>query len=445
MKTAIILILAALSSPFWAWGGAQTQAPAGLESFTPAAYVAEVLKKSPEVEAARQSYVSALAQMRAAYGNAWLPQISFQGQAYPYGTNPFTPQQFLPLNMNASNMSYESQIGVNVFNSFQDSRAIKIKRLFLEDQAAALDLSRQKRALAAWSAYLGLFQAQEIEKAAESDLAAWQDQYALTQGLYQSGMKSRNDLLQSESDLDSSMLRLISAKAASKDALYHFNILIDQDPAAPAELSAPQLPRPPAASLRDALADAFKNRPEMRTAAAQAASAAVTKSQQWWGLFPFLSAGANYSESKAATFGEYSLGAGLQRPIYDAVFSLSLPTDYNFFSQWEQFVDARAAFRKSEEDNRVIERGIREDVFSSRVDLQSALDSYRISADREKVAKENLGIFSQRYRVGNVDALSMEQARSDFLKSENAFIQALIDAVSRDVKYRYDIGERLWP
>lgn len=435
-----VLLSASLA---WAAPGAGTAASPAVPAFTFAEYVRRALDASPEVLQAEASLAEASAQWKAQTATAWLPTVSFSGTGYPYGHNPANRYEYVRWRLNRDDLSFNTTVGLNLFNSFQDSNRVSLARHAREAARLALEAARRDRALAAARIYLGLSLRERLLEVADENLKGQEDQYRLTQDLYKHGMKSLTDLLKSETDWRSSELRRLGAVAERRRALAQFNSAIDREPEADARLD--PLPEPEDAPLRplqEDLGAAVTRRPEVNRAAALERRAGVARLQARRDMLPVLSIDAAWNRQDTATFGQpvTTLG-GIPKPNYQLGLSVSLPSRYNVVTQAQEWSAAAAAQRRAAQELDAAARQARLEAVQARIALELALAAAATAAKKAELAGRNLELVSAQYRQGAADVIRLAQAQLDYLQARTERSQAAHDAALSRLEYRRAIGE----
>lgn len=411
-----------------------------ISTATLAGYMALALQLSPEVRSARSAHEAAAARFRSTAGEAALPSLAAQAQANPWGRNPLWDGRFHSWRLNAADVTYTAGGTWNLFDSFFDWRAARQARLARDAARAALDETVQERALEAGRAYLELFIRQRLQEVEEEDLRAQRFQYELTRDLYKNGMKSRSDLLKSETDWRSSQIRLLNAQAERRRALFRFNLLLDRPPDEPAVLAAP----PEVPPVTGGVEQALTSRPELRRNELELRVARSRSADRLQGLLPRLSADARYEARRDATFGDPDLGTGRSRPNYWLGLTLSLPIGFNGWSQANDWLAARADVRRLEAERAALVRRVREEVAFARIGFDQALESLRFGRERELIARDNMEIVTQQYREGSADVIRLAQARQDYRQAQVDVLSLARDVQLRWLEFRRAVGEALW-
>ncbi|HVE11896.1 MAG TPA: TolC family protein [Elusimicrobiota bacterium] len=433
----LLAVLALAASP------ALAQAPAA--PWSPKAFVAAALETSPEVEQARQVLASADAAYGADLFTAVLPSLSFSANAYPWGNNPGNGYAFNSWRLNRRETSVNAGLTWTLFNSFQDSLQARFSYQSREIARRALDDVLQAQALKALQGFHDLRLNDALAGVARRDLETQQAQYGLTQDLYRHGMKSLSDLLKTETDWRSSELRLESAQAARKLSAFRFTELLAR---APEEAVSLEAAVPPEASalppLDEDLRRAAVERPDMARLRLENDRTRTAFLQSVRGAAPSLSFAYQRNYQEYASFGLPSSGFGIRNPNHYFALNLSLPTGFNFGTQYEKVRGARADRSASDAARRALERTVRDDVYSARVALDAARRSYAVSAIKEDIAKRNLELVTEQYRQGSADVIRLSQAQLDHVTAQVERMRALHDADVSRAQYRKAVGEPLW-
>ena len=127
----------------------------------------------------------------------------------------------------------QAQASWNVFNSGKD--ALQYQSAAADWQVAKINYEDtvQQYVLNAAQTYYDLLLNQKLLRVYEDDLAVAQQQYEQDKVLYDNGLKTRSDLLSSETNWRSSQLSLFSAQNNYANALKNFNIALNRPVEAP--------------------------------------------------------------------------------------------------------------------------------------------------------------------------------------------------------------------
>ncbi len=417
-------------------------------SFSISSYTAAALLASPEVQSAEDGWRAAEADYRAQLANMLLPTAALSAAAYPYGYNPANNYRFQTWRLNRSDLSFNTTLNLNLFNSLQDYERMRSAELGRQSARRAVLAARQDRSFAAVQAFYDLDSKTELVDVAQQNLKAQRDQYAQSLDLYNNGMKSLADLLKSETDMRSSELRLVQAQSDQQASLVTFNALIDRDRLLPAALTAVLEPGATALPLLDEdTARALAQRPEVVKARKDLEKADVAVTQAIQALLPTFKVDATWNHTDTANFGGTAVTAsqvGIPDPNYYLGLSLSLPLGFNGVSQAYAVVQAKANKKAAAAGLASQERGVRSEVANAHVSLEKAMRSYTVSLVKEQIAKRALDLVSSQYRQGSADAIRMNQAQGDYLDARVQSVLALHDIFIDRAHYRRAVGDPLW-
>jgi outer membrane protein TolC len=427
------------------WAPAASAEPPAL---TVSSYTALAMESSPEVRAADEAWRASDAAYKSQFAAMVLPTAAFTGTAYPYGHNPANGYVFQTWRLNRSDMSFNTTLNYNLFNSFQDLQKTRAASLAREAAARALLAARQDRAFAAVQAYFDLDSKNELLEVARQNLKAQSEQHQQSLDLYNHGMKSLADLLKSETDWRSSQLRLVSAEADQKTSLSAFNTLIDRGPLDAAPLNASLTPgTTDLPQIAGDLARSMERRPEVVAARAQLERAKVAFEQAVQGLLPTVKVDATWNRSDTANFGGAPVAAstlGIPNPNYYVGLSLSLPFGFNGVSQAYGIVQARAERRRAESALETQRRAVTQEVTGAYIGLEKDLRTHEVAAIKEGIAKRALDLVGDQYRQGSADAIRMNQAQNDYLDARVQRVLALHDIMIDRARYKRAVGEPVW-
>ena len=123
---------------------------------------------------------------------------------------------------------------------------------------------------------------------------------------------------------------------------------------------------------------------------------------------------------------------------------LSLPVNFNGFSQFYSYATARAMRRQARDQVDAAVRSARDDLYAAWISLESAGKVYALSVREVEIAEEELAIVEAQYRQGSADALRMAQARTDLLTARQQVETAVQSLNVGRAQYRRAAGIHLW-
>lgn len=408
-------------------------------------YVRAVLRASPEVRQSLESLGKERAEERSRRAKTYFPSLTFTGVLNPAELAPGDRFTFDAWRANANDLTLTPGASWNLFNNFRDSLRLRNSRLGRDQAEQDLETARQGRALEALRAYYGLLLRDKLLEVARQNSKVQRGQYELTLDRYEHGMKSLSDLLKTETDWRSSELGVQTAQAQRRLALFKFNVLIEREEGLEASfppslaLGTTEAPR-----LEEDLRSALLDRPEMKKNRLELKAADNTYKLAKIEALPALSLDFDLTHPYDAQYGETAPSFGMGTAVYALTLKLSLPSSFNFYSQAQDVIAARATWRKKRLSRETLRRKTREEVYQAHIELMRALRSHEISLRKEDISRQNLEIVQEQYSQGSADVIRLSQAQTDYVNAQKERMQAFHDANINRARYQRAIGEPIW-
>ncbi|TGE28529.1 TolC family protein [Hymenobacter metallicola] len=164
-------------------------------------------------------------------------------QSWNYGTN-VDPLTFQFQNQTTRANNFSVSAGLNLFSGFQVRNTIKRNQLDYQAGLSDIEKSRNDIALNVASSFLQLVLAQELVRTNEARVNSSQQQVARTQKLLKAGSVAESNLLDSQAQLASDELNVITAQ--NQVAFYKLQLaqLLNLTSATGFEIEVPTLPDP---------------------------------------------------------------------------------------------------------------------------------------------------------------------------------------------------------
>ncbi|UOQ71002.1 TolC family protein [Hymenobacter cellulosilyticus] len=244
------LLLSAAVLPAAAQTTTPTQPPAGS---VPAAAPSGPYTLQRAIDVALQNNLSVRqSQLSAELSEATLRQSRLSqlptanasaSQSWNYGTN-VDPLTFQFQNQTTRANNFSATAGLNLFSGFQVRNTIKRNQLDYQAGLSDIEKSRNDIALNVASSFLQLVLAQELVRANEARVNSSQQQVARTQKLLKAGSVAESNLLDSQAQLASDELNVITAQ--NQVAFYKLQLaqLLNLPSVAGFEIEVPSLPDP---------------------------------------------------------------------------------------------------------------------------------------------------------------------------------------------------------
>ncbi len=327
----------------------------------------------------------------------------------------------------------------NLFNSGKD--VLNYKSASLQWQIARIDYDSQLQqyVLEAAQIYYDLLRAAKLLDVYKDDLSVAESQYEQDKVLYDNGLKTRSDVLQSETNWRSSQLSLFSAQNDYENALKNFNIALNRSVEAPVSLDeevdsvTQELP-----SLDQDLTYALAHRYDARTQRLALQQQDLQKTLDNLDTLPsffvnlFASTGREFNSHQVWGY-NYGVSAGI---TFDLGFFYldksrtrrnTLLTNKNAHLQYEQFL-----------------RGLRDAVVEARNTLLLQMRSLEISKLRLNTAQERFDATQLKYKNGLMSATDLTVARQELISSQVDYVTLLCDLTLTYMKYQYALGNPIY-
>ncbi len=405
--------------------------------FTRDSYIRNYLAKSPQVKSQKNQLLNARATYQNAFTTSFLPSFS----AGAWANKSYSRAN--PIHSGDDLRNWDSNARAsgswNLFNLGKDRLSYKRESLSYEDAQISFDAFIQETVLSAVGTYYDLLFSQKLLAVREADLEINRKQYEQDKTLYDNGLKTRSDLLSSETSFRSSQLSLFSAQNDYANAQTAFNISLNQPAQTPITLDdsldtrSVELP-PLDTDLTNALAHRHDVR-ERRLALQQAdidfqLGKLNTLPSVTVDLFGSTGRGLNGHEPWDYNYG---VSAGISFDLgffyldkYRTRQNLSR-THENAYLSFEQFL-----------------RKLRDDVVQSRNALELKMKSMEISALRLQAATQKFEATQTKYKNGLMSATDLTVAQQAMVSAQIEHARLLTDLEITKLRYMYSVGQNIF-
>jgi TolC family type I secretion outer membrane protein len=309
--------------------------------------------------------------------------------------------------------------------------ALDAAKLGVRSAETDVERTMQETVLGVKQAYFALLQAGKLLTVAERTLAQTESHLARAEAFFRAGSRPRFDVTRAEVDVNNARLGLINAKNEKRIrtiGLYH---AMGVDPAG--DLDVEDVLADPSAlpSLKQAEAEALKDRPEMQKAESdiEAAKAAVKAERS--NYLPTLSAAGEYNWANGTT--EMGTLPGANFPLrgevgnsWNAGVTLSAPL-YEGGLTRGRVGEALANQRSLEAQRDLLRQALLLEVHQAYADLEGASARIIVMESSLKTARESLELAEGRYGAGVGPSIEVTDAQVAAVKAETDYVQALYD------------------
>lgn len=407
---------------------AAAQAP--VERLTLDEAIERAVASDPAAVAAAQGVRTARADQLQARG-AWLPSLSL-GSAYQNSST----QRVDPSSGQLVSESYTAELGASyeIFSGGRRLADTRSTRAQVRAAEAALRDQEYRTALATTEQYYAAAAAVELVGVARQRMERAEQQRSVAQTRLDVGSATRSDVLRAELELGNAEVSLLDAEAALRTAQLQLGRQVGaQGAAQPAEATLPA--RAPALPPLETLIErALRSSP----AAIAADAAAAQREAATWAAVSL------YAPSVRATGGYNWLAFDFppERRSWNLRFGVSLPL-FNGFQREATLSRARAAERIADaraRDARIAARVAAEDAAR---EIATAERRVEISLRAIDLAREDLRVQEERYRIGNATILDLQTSQVALAEAEIAHVRARQSLAVAVARLEAVLGEKL--
>lgn len=405
--------------------------------FTIDSYIRSYLKNSPQVKAEHNTLLNAKTTYQNAFTEAFLPSFSVSALAdknYSRPDNIHSWNEFRHFDSNT-----QASGTWNLLNSGKDRLTYQHASLAYEIAQISFDAFIQETVLSAVQMYYTLLLNKKLVEVYQADLEINYKQYEQDKILYDHGLKTRSDLLSSETNYRSSQLSLFSAQNNYANALTAFNIALNQ----PAEteislnetLDKTVIPLP---DLERDLIQALAQRHDVRERRLQLKQQDIKLKQGKLDTLPsvfidlFGTTGRGLNEHELWHY-NYGVSAGITFDLgffyldkYRTRQNLKRVHENAYFS-FEQFL-----------------RSVRDNVVQTRNALALKMQSLEISDLRLQAATQKFEATQTKYKNGLMSATDLTVARQEMISAQVNHVTLITELAVTKLRYQYAVGETIF-
>lgn len=405
--------------------------------FTVDSYVAAYLANSPALKTYTNALKSAKNSYQNAFINAFLPTFSFGADA-DKSYNRYNRLSSWS-DLNHADSSVNAAGSWNLFNSGKDALAYKSASLEWQIEQINFDSSVQELVLSAVQTYYSLLLSEKLLKVYEDDLQVAQKQYEQDKILYENGLKTRSDLLSSETNFRSSQLSLFSAQTDYENALKNFNIELNLPVERRAELDgtiSEDLPTLP--PLNADLSAALSHRYDARTRRLRLRQSDVAQTLDNLNTLPSVFVNAFASTGRGLNTHE------LWEYNYGVSAGISFDIGFFYLNKYRDRQNIRLANENAHLEYEQFLRSVRDAVVEARNALLLKMRSLEISKLRLQAAEQKFEATQLKYKNGLMSATDLTVARQEMISAQVNYATLLSELTITRLRYQYALGEQIY-
>jgi outer membrane protein len=390
------------------------------------------------------------------------------------------PLSYQFVNQQISNSNGSLFASVTLFQGFQKLNQISQNKLLLEADKSNTRKIRNDLSLNVATAYLQILSSQDLLTAAEQQLKLAGQQLKNEEQQFNVGNKTTADLSQSRAQVANAELNVTNAQNSLDIAYLNLAQLMERDPNSKFEIVRPVVDElkqlNTAYSATEIYTRAAQNYPDIKLAEYNRLAAAKAVKVAQGNLYPRLdlqgSFGTGWSSNRNFVTGivpaenvQIGFVDGTNQPVYtqnfntlmertpfsrqlnenfnQAVgFSLTIPI-FNNFNSRISVRRAKLSLQNFEASEQLAKNNLNKVISQAVQDLRAAEKRYVSAQSAFASSKEAFNAIQQRYSVGLVNSLDLNQAQTNFNKAEFDRIQARYDLIFRSKVIDFYLGNPL--
>jgi outer membrane protein TolC len=277
--------------------------------------------------------------------------------------------------------------------------------------------TREDVVFVATVAFYDVLRAEKTLEFRQQNLRQQEALHRQASAFYEAGVRAKIDVVRAEANLYDARAQLSQAENGVRVARITLLQRIGVDGPAEFWLSGalPEFSLP--GTLQDWVAEAERNRPELRALVEKERAATESLRLARAGYLPFLAGAAGYGyEAEEAPLQEnYGLSVTLNYPLFSG------------FQTREQTKEALATISSTQYEFMETKRRVRLQVEVSAFSVQEAQERLSARKKQRDASEENLRLATARYEVGAGDIIEMTDAQAQMVRSETDAINTAFD------------------
>lgn len=319
-----------------------------------------------------------------------------------------------------------------IFDSFQTPLQIRQAKSQADASFHAYERSRADIALQVAQQYLEVLRARALVKLQERVLERARKLLEAAEAGYKAGTVAKLDVLRAQVQVKNAEVDLLAAKNQERIAFLTLRNLmgVSDDFAFDIAELPEEFYEPP--TLTECLAQAFRQRPEVKEAEYQRESANIAKQLARINTLPIVNISGSYSRYPSTT------------RITDKEWALNLVISYPLFDGGRIRAELEQAKLQAEQADLNLKRtldNIQLQVQQAYSNWQNARERLSAAQDAVKEASETARLTEEAYRVGAVSLIDVINAQVTLAQAENQEIQARYDLLRAIYSLRHSLGE----
>jgi outer membrane protein len=419
---------------------------AGAEPLSLRACLDLAAPRSMELKGAELERAAAEADARVAEA-AFYPQVDLQGSERLLGDGLSGSRIQDPLQWTPDTYQGSLTAGWNLFRSGKDAYAVRAARQALEGARQNEWKARQDLGLAVLKAYYEVLKQRHLLEVAQRDLVQKKDSLQQAQTLYESGSRSRSDLVRQQVQVNLSQRELSNQETLSLAASATLASLLGLDPSAQPELVDSLGDTQPALGQARSSALALERRPELKALRAALGGSESALAQAWLARLPTVSLDLAFNKDLARYGQDRSLwshpGEGDENSTWSALLSLNVPLFHGFGLAGA--VDA--ATRRRDKVRAVVAEAERQTLLEVRLaelTLEQRYKNLALDAELVEASELSLAEVKRGYQNGTASLFELNDADASRLRAQIDQLNGVYDYQLSRAQWKKTLGLDLW-
>ena len=287
----------------------------------------------------------------------------------------------------------------------------------LESSRSDLENVSEQVILNVEKAYYSLLQAKRNRDVAIETVKQFQQHLEQAKGFFSVGTKPKFDVTKAEVDLSNARLGLIKAENALRIAVANLNNALGITDAPDYNIDDNLSFQRYEMTFEDALAKAFKNRPDITSLSKKTVAAEKAIDLAKKGFYPAITGNAayNWSGESFPLDDSWNIGAAISFPLFSGYL-----TTY-------QVAESKASLDILNANQELLRQNVFLEVQQAYLNLKEAEERIPVAELTVKQAEQNLDIAKGRYDAGVGNPIEVTDAETVLTNAKTAYIQALYD------------------
>lgn len=350
-----------------------------------------------------------------------------------------------PVTYQSSNASQRVGADITLFDGGINMRNLQAQRATYASIEAQVDVQRIALEARVSREYYQLVRALRLIELEQSLLASARERQDRTEQLLRLAARNREDVLGARADVAQAEANLQRARGESDKARLTLATTLGMDPSAaiPVDTVLPTVFNPADLDADALVAEALATSPVVRQREAALRAARHTASAANRRRLPTISADAGYSRGASSqgysAFGDFNPD---DRTGFSFGLSFSLPL-FSRFQTSQSIAQAEAAAVDAGYDLNSARLTVERDVRSAVIDLSNAHQTLLLAQQAVEYNRERQRYALERYRLGGIDFITLQQVIDRTAQSERQALDALFGFINARIALEERLGHRL--